>query len=186
MTVSDDIQASNPASEFSRFYTIGELTHTSHPPNQMTPAQRYGRIVSAEAIKLNLKALCEDLLDPMAHLFGKVRITSAYRNPLVNAVVGGSTNSAHSVGLAADIQPERAPEIVAFLAKRALDGHLDRVILEQRYAGMWLHVQRLQRDAPAREGKFFISPRADVYQSVRVEAIVAALIAISRKKEALT
>lgn len=50
----------------------------------------------------NLRKLAHQMEDVRA-LFDKViEITSAYRNPQVNAAVGGVPNSAHALGLAAD------------------------------------------------------------------------------------
>jgi zinc D-Ala-D-Ala carboxypeptidase len=65
-------------------------------------------------------------------LFDKViEITSAYRNPQVNAAVGGVTNSAHALGLAADFHVHGLQDLEA--AKRVRDSALsfDQLIYEK-------------------------------------------------------
>ena len=53
----------------------------------------------------NLKALCENVLQPIRDHFGKpVRISSGLRVPELNAAIGGSTTSDHTRGCAADIE----------------------------------------------------------------------------------
>ena len=53
----------------------------------------------------NLKALCENVLQPIRDHFGKpVRISSGLRVPELNAAIGGSTTSDHCKGMAADIE----------------------------------------------------------------------------------
>jgi hypothetical protein len=66
-----------------------------------------------------------------------VIITSAYRNPQVNRLVGGVPNSDHAVGLAADIRTPAMPalELARFIAElmqrgRPLHGKVDQLILE--------------------------------------------------------
>lgn len=50
-----------------------------------------------------LKALCENVLEPLRKRFGVIRITSGYRSYRVNEKVGGARNSQHLYGEAADI-----------------------------------------------------------------------------------
>ncbi|MDR1372291.1 MAG: hypothetical protein LBJ17_04080 [Dysgonamonadaceae bacterium] len=51
----------------------------------------------------NLLHLCQFILQPLREYIGKVTVTSGYRNPVVNRIVGGSENSYHMRGMAADI-----------------------------------------------------------------------------------
>ncbi len=54
----------------------------------------------------NLRALVDEVLDPLREAYGKpVRVNSGYRCPKLNNLVGGSPNSQHMRGEAADIQP---------------------------------------------------------------------------------
>lgn len=50
-----------------------------------------------------LKALCQNVLEPLRKRFGVIRITSGYRSYQVNELVGGSRTSQHMFGEAADI-----------------------------------------------------------------------------------
>ena len=52
----------------------------------------------------NLKALIESILDPLRELYGRpIHVTSGYRCPKLNRLVGGAPNSQHMRGEAADI-----------------------------------------------------------------------------------
>ena len=54
----------------------------------------------------NLRALVNEVLDPLREAYGKpIRVSSGYRCPKLNRLVGGSPNSQHTRGEAADIQP---------------------------------------------------------------------------------
>ena len=52
----------------------------------------------------NLKALIESILDPLRELYGRpIHVTSGYRCPKLNRLVGGAPNSQHMRGEASDI-----------------------------------------------------------------------------------
>jgi len=79
----------------------------------------------------NLRKLAARMEDVRA-LFDKViEITSAYRNPEVNALVGGVPDSAHALGLAADFHVHEFSDLDA--AKRVRDSALtwDQLIYEK-------------------------------------------------------
>ena len=63
-----------------------------------------------EAIVANLKALCEEVLEPLRQWYGKpIIIGSGYRSPALNKAVGGVKNSQHMTGEACDIHiPDEA------------------------------------------------------------------------------
>ena len=89
---------------------------------------------SPEVIE-NLKALCVNALEPIRAKVGPLKINSGYRSDPVNKAVGGSTTSAHSYGLAADLHPPHGckklmNDIIASGVK------LDQVIFERT----WVHV----------------------------------------------
>ena len=52
----------------------------------------------------NMKDLCEFALEPVRSKFGPVTITSGYRCTKLNKAIGGSTNSQHRKGEAADME----------------------------------------------------------------------------------
>ena len=83
-----------------KYFTISELLHsdTALKHNLWNGAPK-----EAEE---NLKALVEDVLDPLREAYGRpIRVTSGYRCPQLNRLIGGSPNSQHMRGEAADIQP---------------------------------------------------------------------------------
>lgn len=87
------------------------------------------------AIEANLEKLCKEALEPIREKVGPLKINSGYRSDAVNLAVGGSTTSAHSFGLAADLHPaggckKLMNDIIASGVK------LDQIIFERT----WVHV----------------------------------------------
>ncbi|MBH3427362.1 D-Ala-D-Ala carboxypeptidase family metallohydrolase [Pseudomonas alkylphenolica] len=85
----------------------------------------------------NLLRLCTFLEQVRSLVGGPVLISSGYRSPALNGAVGGSTNSAHCKGLAADfIVPNLTPKQ---LAQAIADSPLefDQLILEY---DKWVHL----------------------------------------------
>ena len=52
----------------------------------------------------NLQALVDNVLQPVRDAHGPVVVTSGYRSPGLNAAIGGSRNSDHTRGQAADFE----------------------------------------------------------------------------------
>lgn len=101
----------------------------------------------SEEVILNLRNLCEKVLEPLRQWYGKpISISSGYRCPALNRAVGGVTKSQHMKGEAADI---RLPSIA--IGRKMLEYivfHLpyDQVIWEHNTDGLyWIHVS-LKRD----------------------------------------
>lgn len=90
---------------------------------------------SAE-IEFALEDLCKEALEPIRKLVGPLRINSGYRSDAVNKAVGGSKNSAHSFGHAADINPVKVPWKEAMDKIIAGGIELDQLIYEHT----WIHV----------------------------------------------
>lgn len=86
----------------------------------------------------NLRRLCETVLEPLrASLGAPLVITSGYRNERLNALVGGSWNSRHILGRAADIVvPGYKPIEVC---RRAVDLGLPCSQIIHEY-GRWCHI----------------------------------------------
>ena len=55
---------------------------------------------------VNMTYGCLMLLEPARQVVGPIIINSGFRNPRVNALVGGVKNSQHLLGQAADIRPK--------------------------------------------------------------------------------
>ena len=80
----------------------------------------------------NLRALVDEVLDPLREAYGKpIRVNSGYRCPRLNTLVGGSPNSQHMRGEAADIQPVDGNEAdLEVLAQFLIaNGKFDQLIL---------------------------------------------------------
>ncbi len=86
----------------------------------------------------NLKRLAEGLEQVQAFLGPPLVISSAYRCPELNEIVGGSPTSQHVLGLAADFDcPEFGTPLEVALEIAASEIGFDQVILE--YA-RWVHI----------------------------------------------
>lgn len=82
-----------------KYFTIYELTKSS-------TAERLNiNNTPNSAIRANLIALIEKVLDPLREKWGMpIIVTSGYRCDALNRAVGGATNSQHRNGEAADIR----------------------------------------------------------------------------------
>ena len=75
---------------FSKYFNLGELTKSA-------TAVRQGIVNKPnKAQEVQLKELCKYVLDPIREHFGKpIRVTSGYRCPKLNEVIGGNSKSQH-------------------------------------------------------------------------------------------
>ena len=89
----------------------------------------------------NLKILCEKVLEPIRLRFGSINISSGYRGKMLNHFIGGSVNSDHCVGRAADIDMDDVgtgvtnKEIFDYIKDNL---EFDQLINEFNYS--WVHV----------------------------------------------
>tara|TARA_R100000951_G_scaffold114071_1_gene117505 strand:- start:1426 stop:1875 length:450 start_codon:yes stop_codon:yes gene_type:complete len=82
----------------SKNFTLSEITSSN-------TAKRLG--IKNEPTKEhleNMQRLVRDLIQPIRDALGPVRISSGYRNPVLNRAIGGSSKSQHTKGQALDIQ----------------------------------------------------------------------------------
>ena len=89
-----------------------------------------------------LEVLCREVLEPLRRRFGVIRITSGYRCPQVNKLVGGVPTSQHVRGEAADISLgslEVGRKMYDYIRDN-LD--FDQLIFERKRktGARWLHV----------------------------------------------
>lgn len=125
-----------PETPLSQHFTLGEFIASG-------VALRHGidNTPSAEHVA-NLRALCLNVLEPLRRRFGVLRITSGYRCPKLNALVGGSPASQHLRGEAADIHTggREASEKIYEYAMKYLT--YDQLLLEhvEKTGTRWLHV----------------------------------------------
>lgn len=124
--------------EFERSATASANHINNHVPESLVPS---------------LKHLCEQVLEPLRKHYGKpIVISSGYRCPKLNAIVGGARHSQHMKGEAADlhIPSIKAPDgsIVQDMATARSwiefimsETCFDQLILEHSRSGTcWIHV----------------------------------------------
>ena len=98
------------------------------------------------AIVANLTRLAALLEQVRALVGAPIAISSGYRSPALNKAVGGAANSAHVLGLAADISTAKlAPKALALLIRQS-DIAFDQLI----YEGTWVHIA-LSAGTPRRQ-----------------------------------
>ena len=92
---------------------------------------------------INLTALCVAVLEPLRTWFGReIKIGSGYRCPVLNAAVGGVSNSQHMNGQAADLcidgDMEKGKKWFNYIRNHLL---FDQLIWEHNSKGTyWVHV----------------------------------------------
>jgi hypothetical protein len=89
----------------------------------------------------NIKTLCDKVLEPIRAKFGPINISSGYRSADLNHFIGGSLNSDHCKGRAADIDMdghggEVTNKMIFDFIKDNLE--IDQLINEFNYS--WVHV----------------------------------------------
>lgn len=114
-------------------FTLAELIASEY-------AQRHGinNVPVEPSITGNLHVLASGLERCRAVLGAPMVITSGYRNPEVNAAVGGSQHSAHMRGLAADF---KVPGLTPLEVCRKLNEAFGAIGYEQIIQeGTWTHI----------------------------------------------
>ena len=114
----------------------------------------------------NLQRLCDELLEPAQEVLGvSLTINSGFRSPALNAIVGGSTRSAHMDGRAADLVPEGVDLTVAFNVLRKSTLPYDQIIIE---CNAWLHLAIARTGVTPRREALKASGGPGAWQYVRV------------------
>lgn len=120
------------AMKLSNHFTIDELTVSQE-------AARNG-ISNApnEDVIENLRKLCAKVLEPLRVALGSpVVVTSGYRSPEINKMIGGNPTSQHMTGQAADIIVPGLTSHELFHKINELELPFDQLIEE---FGRWVHV----------------------------------------------
>lgn len=133
----------------SEFFTLAELikssTATKHHIDNTPPA---------EVIK-NLQYGVDMVLDPLRRIYGKpIIISSGYRCPKLNTLVGGVSNSWHIQGNAADIHVASLTEATKLFSNLQKIPSVDTVLFEHSGSGQWLHVQWNMAQTPRHHYNF--------------------------------
>lgn len=116
-------------------FTLKELTHST------TAVAKGIKNNPGEEETENLIILANKLLQPLRDLYGKpLMVTSGYRNPQLNKLVGGVPTSQHTKGEAADLMPSGNDprNLMNLLINSNLDW--DQAILYEDGRNRFLHV----------------------------------------------
>jgi len=94
--------------------------------------------------------LCEKILQPVRDHFGRVKVTSGFRSPILCQAIGSSQNSQHAKGQACDLEIFGVPNIkVAYWLQNNVD--FDQLIMEfydpEDPAGGWIHISYHESDS---------------------------------------
>ena len=89
-----------------------------------------------------LRALCQNVLEPLRQQFGRILISSGYRCERLNKAVGGVANSQHLLGEAADIHCSSIVQAQRYFDYIACHLDFDQLLLERRLRNgcCWIHV----------------------------------------------
>ena len=120
--------------------TVSETAERLHIPN--VPGD--GQLANLRVLWITLSRVPELLACP-------IDLSSVYRCPALNKLVGGAVASAHLDGRAADLVPEGIDLSAAFESLRDSDLPYDQLIIEQTRAGArWIHLGIAPIDQPPR------------------------------------
>ena len=144
-----------------RFFTLDELCHS-------TSALRADirNVPNDEQLK-NLNRLVKDVLDPIRSAWGgPIIVTSGFRCPELNSLVGGLSNSYHQLGLAADLvapatevrsSQQNTMHLYKLIKKNMPRFFVDVVIAEKVKNGRtceWIHIQTSKQNSLPRHLAF--------------------------------
>lgn len=118
--------------KLSLHFTLSEFTYS-----ETAQRKNIDNTPSPNAIA-NIKALCEEVLEPAREEYGRAMIiSSGYRSEQLNKAVGGAKTSHHMTGCAADIvcsEPRRLFDIIK------ANGKFDQLLWEHAGKTQWIHV----------------------------------------------
>lgn len=115
-------------------FTIHELTYSVTADTNKIDNRPSVQVIA------NLKALCENVLQPLRDYLGvSVIVTSGFRCAVLNKKIGGVKNSQHLVGQAVDfIVPQKNLKDVYNYIKHNLP--YDQLLYEYNKTDKWIHV----------------------------------------------
>lgn len=100
--------------------------------------------IPSEYVKLNIHALVTLLLQPLRDACGyPLNVNSGYRCKKLNDLVGGSKNSQHIKGQAADIASDAPIRLARIIIDRELD--FDQMILYPNFIHLSYTIERANR-----------------------------------------
>ena len=107
-------------------FKLGEFLNLSKYPDNKPTMQHVA----------NMTYGCLLLLEPARQVVGPILITSGFRSPHVNALVGGVQNSQHLLGQAADIRPKDPRQFQRLIDFLRASPYTDQLLT----GNGWLHI----------------------------------------------
>ena len=122
-----------------KYFTLDELIHSD-------TADRLGidNTPTSEAVS-NINDLVTNVLDNLRDGWGRpIIVTSGYRCKELNAAVGGTRNSQHLKGQAADIVSDDLDGFRRFVRRWCKDNEFDQCIFEHSGNSEWIHISYVE------------------------------------------
>ena len=118
-----------------KYFTPSEFQHSI-----TATAHNIDNTIPADALQA-ITALVRHILDPLRDAWGRpITITSGYRCPRLNRIVGGAPASLHLTGCAADITTGD-PTLNRHLYQLIQDLHLPYFeLIGKKYNFRWIHI----------------------------------------------
>jgi zinc D-Ala-D-Ala carboxypeptidase len=89
----------------------------------------------------NLKRLVDSIIQPLRDKIGPIRISSGYRSPALNRVIGGSSRSQHCKGMASDLQFVRDNQMAnKIIFDNVIEMGLDFDQMINEFDYKWIHI----------------------------------------------
>ena len=112
--------------KLSNHFTLDEFLNVRKYPDNKPTMQHV----------VNMTYGCLMLLEPARREVGPILINSGFRNPRVNALVGGVRNSQHLTGQAADIRPKDPAQFSKLVDFLRANPYTDQLLT----GNGWLHI----------------------------------------------
>ena len=113
--------------KLSNHFTLSEFCNLDKYPDNIPTVQQIANMIYG----------CRNLLEPAREAIGcPILVNSGFRNPRVNALVGGVKNSQHLLGQAADIRPRDPKQFQRLVAFLRASPYTDQLLT----GNGWLHI----------------------------------------------